>query len=100
MADTVNCCICGAPRARTVCQVLKLTEAEKEAIRRTGVEPKDEVAYCPPCYRIITDREKGARLMQGLLHHSLQSLPQPISEKLADKFYRLLLERGRPKPVS
>ena len=100
MSDTVNCCICGTPRARGVCQILRLTDAEKEAIRRTGVEPLDEVAYCQPCYRVITDREKGARLMQGLLHHSLKGLPQATSERLADKFYRLLIDRGHPKPVS
>lgn len=94
----VKCCICGSERDQDKCVGLTLTEAEAEAIRKLGKEPVKEIFYCNPCYRIATDREQGARLMQGLVQTRLRALGSPKAEEMGARMYDMLIRKSRKAP--
>lgn len=91
----VKCGICGAERDRDKCVVLVTTPAEAESIRKMGREPEKEYIYCNPCYRVVTDREQGARLMQGLIQTKLRTSGSPKADELSKRMYEMLVKRSR-----
>lgn len=77
-----------------------MTEAEKAVFVRMGATVPEEVVYCRPCHRILTDKEQGARLLQGMLQQGLRPYNPKKAEEQGDRLYRFLMERAKPKPVS
>jgi hypothetical protein len=90
-----KCGICGAERERDKCVVLVTTPTEAAAIRKMGREPEKEYVYCNPCYRVVTDREQGARLMQGLIQTRLRTSGSPKAEALSKRMYEMMINRSR-----
>ena len=80
-----TCDVCGSVRE---CRILTLTDKEKETLKNN----KDSYAYCEPCWRIVTDREKGARLIQSFAH--------AVVGKRGNKVYRFLIEKTKAGPIS
>lgn len=93
------CCVCGANRDLKKCVVLKTTDAERDAIRKMGQEPKDEYVYCRPCHRLITDKERGAKLLQGLVQTRLRMAGNPRADEIGKRYYDFLLQKAKG-PVS
>ena len=99
----VECQICGRMKSRKTSQVYETTEEERAALRRMGdANPSREVAYCRPCFRILSDPERSADLMKGVIEQRLRALGVPNAEHLALKFKDSLLakvkERGHLPP--
>ncbi len=91
----VECCICGAKRERQDAVVVVLSDEEKAAIRQMKVEPPNEYAYCKPCHRLTTDREQGARLIQGLVQTRLQLQGNPKAEEIGRRYYEFFIQKAK-----
>lgn len=92
MASEVQCCVCKRQKGRDECEILVLTDKEKEALAQAGdTETGDELAYCKPCWRVVSDRQKGADLQKGLVQVSLQQLGVPTAEAIAESYRQKLL---------
>ena len=93
------CAICG--RERTCEHSVKLSVDQKTTLRdMTGKNPPDEFHYCGPCWRIVSDRERGAALMRGLCQTSLASMGRADAEKQSSKLYSFLIEKSKKGQVS
>lgn len=90
----LRCNVCGHERSRTDCVVVTPTEAEKVEIQKLGHAPKDEYVYCNPCWRLIGNREAGARLMRGLAVASYKAQGHLDPEAAADRVYAFLVEKS------
>ncbi len=96
----MKCIVCGRPPGEEPV-ILKLTEAEKAAIQVSGpAEAPDEVVYCKPCNRLMTDRTAGASYLKGLSEIGYRSTGVPNAEEYAKRIQEMLLARGSVKPVS
>lgn len=84
------CSVCGRPQRPKDCEVLTLTLEEKKLM---GQPAPDTLAYCKPCWRIVTHRERGAKFMQGLWETSLRRVGVVDAEARAKKFHTDLLAK-------
>lgn len=97
----MKCSNCGRERSESAGSVLKLSEDEQAHIAKlTGAPSPIELFYCKPCYRIVTDREMGARLISGQIEVRLRLAGHPRAQQIAESFYRLLIEKSTSKQVS
>ena len=96
--SSVQCAVCQRPKVRNSCEIIRLTREEKESIRKLGGTPPDEYFYCKPCWRIITDRQKGADLQKGIIQVGLQRIGVSNAEEVADKYRKKLLDITPTKP--
>ncbi len=92
-----SCAMCRQDREG--CKVFQLTAAEKEGFEARDIEPPEELAYCQPCWRIISDPISGPAFMKGLFQIQLQSLGVINAENIASKYHTELL-KGASKPRS
>lgn len=83
-----ECCVCH--RKAENCEVLILTPEEKKAI---GKEAPEQLFYCKPCYRILTNRELGAQFLRGLAETGLRRAGVMGAEARATKFHQDLLSK-------
>jgi hypothetical protein len=90
----LKCSVCGRDKPRQECEVIVLNEAEREAVRKLGQTPRDEYIYCKPCWRILGDREAGARLMRGFAVANFRAQGHRDPEAAADQVYRLFIEKS------
>lgn len=93
--DQVKCVVCGRMRARTDAEVLTLTAAEKEQIEKLGEIALAEVAYCRPCYRLMTDPKTAIDLMAGTLALRLRAAGVQNPEQTVAKFKAMLLAKSK-----
>jgi hypothetical protein len=97
----MKCEICGRDRQETEGTVIKLTDEEREFILlSTGSPAPLQYFYCAPCYRIVTDREQGARLISGQMEMQLRSAGHPHAHQIAERIYNFLIEKSKAKRVS
>ena len=83
MADT--CCVCHQNFEGG--KTFELTEEERELI---GPQAPQEVYYCPPCLRVMSDRDSGAQLIKGLYEMRLKELGVPNSREASLKLLKFL----------
>ena len=90
------CTICRQDREN--CKIFQLTAAEKREFEAKEIKPPEELAYCQPCWKTISDPVSGPALMKGLVQVQLQSLGVPNAEDLARRFHvKLLKHAGKPR---
>ncbi len=96
----MKCCICGRFRQNLV--TVTLTDEDKAFIVKTAgtKQPPDAYVYCKPCFKILSDRERGAQLMRGTIEIALRSKGNRNATKIADKYYQMLLSRTPAKKPS
>lgn len=97
MSDQRKCIVCQRLRVVEECHILTLTDLEKQHIRERGQTPADEVTYCRPCYRLITDKHAGADVLTGMLLQRLKAAGAQNADKLAAKFKEQLVKAMKEK---
>ena len=91
MAKT-KCAICRQDRERG--KVFTLSPAEKREYQARGVaNPPNELFYCQPCWKTISNPVSGPALMKGLLQTHLHHIGVTNADDLARKFHVWLLEQ-------
>ena len=86
-----TCIICGRERSEEDCQIIRPTKQELEAIKGKGVIPKEEYAYCHPCWRTLSDPVTGPMFAKGLVQVSLKQLGVTNPEQAATKYHTALV---------
>lgn len=87
-----KCCMCSK---ECVGVTIQLTDEEKAAVQAMGQKPTDSYTYCRPCFRVLSDPEQGARLIQGVFHLNAKLVGLPNAEALAQKYHDLLISKAR-----
>lgn len=93
--ERVKCIVCGRERARSEAEIMVLTEQEKAQIRKVGQTPQEEVAYCRPCHRIMTDPQSALDLIKGTLILRLRAAGVQNAEQVAEKYRVALLAKTK-----
>lgn len=94
-----NCGVCGQPRPRSKCHIIKLSPEERQFFRDQGQEPRTEYVYCQPCWRTLSNPVQGPNLGKGLIQARLRQLGVSNAEEIASEFHARLLSRiTKPKP--
>jgi len=97
----VKCVNCGRDREQHEGTLIELTEQDRKYIEQAFKEgAPSEVFYCQSCYRVLTDREMGARLIAGQLEVRLRLAGHPRAQKVGEAMYKFLLSKAAPKQVS
>jgi hypothetical protein len=91
------CTICGRERSEKDCKIIRPTRQELEAFRSQGVIPKEEYAYCYPCWRTLSDPTTGPMFAKGLLQVGLKQLGVVNCEKAATKYHTNLVKKIRER---
>lgn len=86
----MKCSVCKRDWPEGTCKVIKLTEEEQQFARQAG-ETDTEYAYCPPCWRVLSDKQMGAQFLKGHFQVQLRSQGVLDAEERAQKFYSGLL---------
>lgn len=87
-----ECCVCH--REAHAGSTLTLSPEEKKAIEKTdGKKAPDTLFYCKPCYRILSDKERGAQFLRGMMETGLRQAGVVGAETKASKFHRDLLSK-------
>lgn len=93
-----TCGVCGQPRPRDKCKIIKLSLEERQFLRKQGQEPQTEYVYCQPCWRTLSNPVQGPNLGKGLIQARLRQLGVSNAEEIASEFHRRLLSRiAQPK---
>ena len=71
----MKCCVCN--REWATCKVIQLTEAEKQHLRDTSQAYEDQYAYCPPCWKVLSDKLMGAQFIKGTFQVQLKARGVP-----------------------
>lgn len=88
------CCVCR--RGHEGCHIISLTEEEKATMAASGFDPvPEDLAYCPSCWKILGDKERGAQLLRGISEVSLRRLGVVDAEVRATKFHDGLLAKAK-----
>ena len=82
------CCVCEKPIQDG--HTIVLTTEEKAAF--VDETAPDEVHYCKPCYRVLTNRTAGAELLKGFLEMTLRRSGVNTPKQLADAFHAKILK--------
>ena len=85
------CCVCGQPR--------NCTDAIAVTDKMRGAYPKydfpETLYYCRPCWRLLCDPEKGARLVSSFFQAGITAKGAKDPGKQADKFYKFLVSKAK-----
>jgi len=95
MVDQITCIVCRRQRNRTESEVLVLTDLEKTHLQKLGHEVVNEVAYCRPCYRLMTDQQSAVDLMTGMYSMRLRAMGVPNANKISEEFKKGLLAKSK-----
>lgn len=98
-----TCGVCGRENLlESERKILKLTQEEQDFayINTGGQNPSKDFVYCKPCYRLLQNPLAGAELMRGTLLANLRASGVPDPERVADAYYKWLLTRASPEPLS
>lgn len=93
----LTCSVCGKPAPSETCKVLRLTPEELAAIRILG-EPPEQFTFCKACWKLVSDRERGAQLFKGLMQARMRA--QGSRSDLPERIYRHLIEASAKGRVS
>jgi len=88
-----SCGVCGQPRLRTACHIIKLTAEERQFFRDAGEQPASEYVYCRPCWRTLSHPISGPNLGKGLMQARLRQLGVANAEEFASGFHKKLVAR-------
>lgn len=88
----MKCDVCGQDRPG---KRVDLTAEEQALYLKQGAEAKEAYFYCHPCWRILSNPERGPLLMRGLFERQLRAAGVPNPGEMADKYYRKLKELQR-----
>lgn len=92
--NVLKCGICSSKRSERNCEVVSLSEEERQALIFTGdKEPPKELVYCKPCWATLHDPVAGPNLMKGLMEVSLRRLGVVSAERIATRYHKSLVER-------
>jgi len=73
-----------------------LTDEEKATMADSGFDPvPEDLAYCPPCWNILSNREHGAQLIRGISEVTLRKLGVVDAEVRADEFHKKLVAKAK-----
>ena len=89
-----TCCVCGLDRDCT--EAISVTEDMRKAYPKYNFP--DILYYCKPCWRLISDPEKGARLLSQFFQATLSSRGAKNANVQADKLYEFLVEKAKNTP--
>jgi hypothetical protein len=93
----VACCVCNRQKEESDGQTYVLTNAEKATLVKSGQTPLDKYFYCRPCFRMISDPEKAAQLIKGVVQVTLTAQGNPKAEEIATRYYQFYLRNGKRK---
>lgn len=97
----MKCEICGRDRQLSEGTTILLSEEDRAFVAHaTGVPAPTSYFYCNPCYKVVTDREQGARLISNQLEMQLRASGNPHAAKIAGRVYKFLIEKSKTKRVS
>lgn len=97
----MRCINCGRERGADEGHTLVLSEEDRAIISRaTQEQAPPSYFYCKPCYRVVTDREMGARLIASQVEIRLRLAGHPRPSHVGEAVYRFLIEKSAPKQVS
>ena len=91
------CCICNRQKEESEGKTFVLTDAEKASLVKIRQSPLDKYFYCRPCFRMISDPEKAAQLIKGVVQVSLTAQGNPKAEAIATRYYQFYLRNGKRK---
>lgn len=91
--ELVPCGVCGRGFPRAKCHIITLTDEEKQLLRDTEQDVREEYIYCQPCWRTLSDPVSGPAMMKGLLQIRLQQTGVANAEKVATKFHANLVSK-------
>lgn len=96
---TVKCIMCARERDVASCVKFDISAKEKAALARMGMtNPPDQMYYCRPCHRTLSDPKRAQNLMRGAWSLHAQGAGLTNADQLAAKFIDRLSKLGSPKP--
>lgn len=94
----MHCAVCR--KDRPCPHEVQLTPEQQKSLRKlTGREPPMVFHYCEPCWRVLSDRERGAALMRGVYQTALVNMGHPNAAKAGERLQAFLLDKtmkGKP----
>lgn len=88
----MKCVVCSKEWIDARLHKIELTDDEKEYVRSMGAKDvPDAYHYCPPCWRIVSDRALGAQYIRGVLQVQLRSKGFVDADKMAEGLMNKLL---------
>jgi hypothetical protein len=99
----MKCALCGRDKPENQGVVVTLDDADKEALRLANPQDTtEEVFYCKPCHGVLTDPEKGARVLSGLVETQLRlkGAAPLVAEQAGERMYKTLIEKAKAKKDS
>ena len=91
----VACAVCSRSFDEDDCKCILLTAEEKRVAVAMGYEGPNELHYCKPCWKILTDREQGAQLIRGIAETGLRRMGLSQAEQMASKLHAGLMEKTK-----
>ena len=85
------CCVCDRDWPEKKCMVLALTEEERAMLERTEGSAPETLAYCNPCWRVLSDRMMGAQLIKSTLQVHLRQSGVGNAERVSQEYFDRLL---------
>lgn len=100
--EKFECGVCGrSGLLESERKAIKLTEDEQKfVLASTGEDPPDEYIYCKPCMRLLQNRLSGAELLKGNFLINLREAGVPNADKVADRYFKWLIKKAAPEPLS
>lgn len=86
-----KCSVCSREWPRDKCRIISLTEEERAYIEASGETPAETLAYCNPCWRVLSDKLMGAQLIKGTLQVHLRAKGVVNAEELSQTYFEQLL---------
>lgn len=92
------CCVCNREWPKEKCVVLTLTEDERAMLIKNEGSAPETLAYCNPCWRVLSDRMMGAQLIRSTLQVHLRQNGVGNAEQQSQAYFdRLLQLTSKPK---
>jgi hypothetical protein len=95
-----RCALCERNKPENQGVLFKLDDADKEALRFANPQDiTEEVFYCRPCHDVLTDIEKGAKVLSGLVETQLRlkGVAPLMAEHAGERLYKTLIEKANIK---
>jgi hypothetical protein len=94
--------ICSCCHKERECpETIILSEEDKLTVAKmSGKAPPDSFSYCAPCWRVLSDRKKGANLLRGQYQELLRKTGHSNPSAAGKAYYNYLTNLGTkdPKP--
>jgi hypothetical protein len=91
-----TCAICSRPRDEATMQIIELSEADKQVVRRMGENhPESKYAYCRACIKLLSNPETAIPLMKGVAQ--LQARRLGANPEVADQHAEAFAKNLRTK---